>query len=226
MPVHEVFAVDRHPDARAADAPLARTSLCPTGQRTRSEPATPCQRVGGRSSLMHVARARSARLARSRWRAPRARTNGQQCQRSTYGRPDDPAAVRHRLDLFAAVLMIFSNILAIFQGIAAIAKDALIVVTRDYAYQLNTTGWGWIHLILGVLILLAGVALVGGAVWARTVGVVVVGLSPDRELPVASVLPVLGSRADRHRHLRHLALCAGTTRKTDVASTRRAPPRL
>ncbi|MEU4586955.1 hypothetical protein AB0F92_33660 [Kitasatospora aureofaciens] len=78
--------------------------------------------------------------------------------------------------VFAAIMLIAGGIMAIFEGIAGIAKDSLIVVTRQYVYSMNTTGWGWIHLILGVVLVLAGVALFSGAVWARAVGVVVAGL--------------------------------------------------
>ncbi|MCL1588094.1 MAG: hypothetical protein M3092_06720, partial [Actinomycetia bacterium] len=33
--------------------------------------------------------------------------------------------------------------------------------------------WGWIHLILGIVMLFAGFALFTAQVWARTVGVIV-----------------------------------------------------
>ncbi|WP_377272641.1 hypothetical protein [Peterkaempfera sp. SMS 1(5)a] len=79
--------------------------------------------------------------------------------------------------MFAAVMMIFTGITAVFEGISAIAKDNLLVVTRSYAYQFNTTGWGWIHLILGIVVALAGIALFTGAMWARVVGVALAGLS-------------------------------------------------
>ncbi|MEU1468988.1 hypothetical protein ABZ434_12310 [Streptomyces sp. NPDC005761] len=78
---------------------------------------------------------------------------------------------------FAAILMIFGGAMAIFQGISAIAKDDVFVTTRNYVFQFNLTGWGWIHLILGILIVLAGCALFTGAFWARAVGVVLAGLA-------------------------------------------------
>lgn len=77
---------------------------------------------------------------------------------------------------FAAILMIFGGAMAIFQGIAAIAKDDVFVTTRNYVFQFNLTGWGWIHLILGIVIVLAGCALFTGALWARVVGIVLAGL--------------------------------------------------
>jgi hypothetical protein len=77
----------------------------------------------------------------------------------------------------AAVLMVFGGIMAIFAGIAAIANDPVFVVNDDFVYAFNLTGWGWVHLLLGVVIAIAGVALFTGAPWARAVGVVLAGLS-------------------------------------------------
>ncbi|WP_280718871.1 hypothetical protein [Kitasatospora sp. MAP5-34] len=73
--------------------------------------------------------------------------------------------------------MIFGGAMAIFEGIAAIAKDDLFVTTAHYVFRFSLTSWGWIHLVLGIVVLLAGFALIGGALWARAVGVVLAGLS-------------------------------------------------
>ncbi|MFE2555040.1 hypothetical protein ACFXGT_03250 [Streptomyces sp. NPDC059352] len=78
--------------------------------------------------------------------------------------------------VFAAVLMIFVGLMTLFQGIAGIAKDDIFVTTRDYVYQFSLTGWGWVHLILGIIMVLAGIALFTGALWARMVGVALASL--------------------------------------------------
>ena len=78
---------------------------------------------------------------------------------------------------FAAVMMVFGGLMAIFEGISAIARDNLLIVTSNYAFTFNLTGWGWIHLVLGVLVAIAGFSLLTGALWARVVGVVLAGLS-------------------------------------------------
>ncbi|MFF4248689.1 hypothetical protein ACFYY2_30055 [Streptomyces sp. NPDC001822] len=78
--------------------------------------------------------------------------------------------------VFAAVMMIFGGALAIFEGIAAIAKDDLFVSTSNYVFKFSLTGWGWVHLILGIVVVLAGLALFTGAFWARAVGVLLAGL--------------------------------------------------
>ncbi|MFF2330954.1 MULTISPECIES: hypothetical protein [unclassified Streptomyces] len=83
---------------------------------------------------------------------------------------------RYGWTAFAAALMIFGGAMAIFEGIAAITKDLVFVTTRNYVFQFSLVGWGWIHLILGIVIVLAGCALFTGAVWARVVGIVFAGL--------------------------------------------------
>ncbi|MEV5439149.1 hypothetical protein AB0K80_24525 [Streptomyces sp. NPDC052682] len=72
--------------------------------------------------------------------------------------------------------MIFGGIMGVFQGIAALAQDDVFVATPDFTYQFSLTGWGWLHLILGIVVALAGCALLTGALWARVVGIVLAGL--------------------------------------------------
>jgi hypothetical protein len=79
--------------------------------------------------------------------------------------------------VFAAVLMTFGGLMTLFAGIAAIANDDVFVSTRNYVFAFDLTGWGWIHLIMGVVITLAGMALFQGATWARVVGVGLAGLA-------------------------------------------------
>ncbi|WP_406491077.1 hypothetical protein [Streptomyces sp. NBC_01604] len=78
--------------------------------------------------------------------------------------------------VFAAALMIFGGVMAVFEGITAIAEDDLFVATRNYVFEFSLAGWGWVHLVLGVVIVLAGGAVLSGALWARFFGVAVAGL--------------------------------------------------
>ncbi|MFC4608613.1 hypothetical protein ACFO9E_12390 [Streptomyces maoxianensis] len=78
--------------------------------------------------------------------------------------------------VFAGVMMIFGGFMTLFAGIAAIANDDVFVAANNYVYHFDLTGWGWIHLILGIVIVLTGFALFQGTTWARVVGVAVVGL--------------------------------------------------
>lgn len=79
--------------------------------------------------------------------------------------------------IFAAAAMIVIGCFQAIAGIAAIAGDEFFVVTQNYTFDLDTTAWGWVHLILGIVILLAGAALFSGAVWAGAVAIVLAILS-------------------------------------------------
>ncbi len=74
---------------------------------------------------------------------------------------------------FAGIMMVIGGIWWAIIGIVALANDTFYVVGEEYIFQFDVTTWGWIHLLLGILAALAGVFLFGGAVWARTVGVIV-----------------------------------------------------
>jgi hypothetical protein len=77
----------------------------------------------------------------------------------------------------AATLMVLGGIWSFFEGLEAIIKKHFYVVTPNYAFKINITTWGWIHLILGVVVLLAGICLFLGQTWARIAGIILAMLS-------------------------------------------------
>jgi hypothetical protein len=79
--------------------------------------------------------------------------------------------------LFAAVMMIMAGIWQALAGLIAIFQNEFYVATRNYLFQFDATTWGWIHLVIGVLVALAGVGLLGGRTWARVVGITLAVLS-------------------------------------------------
>ena len=91
------------------------------------------------------------------------------------GRQSSPWATGFAM--FAAILMIIAGLWGIIVGISAILNDKVFVTTQGYLYEFDVTGWGWIHLILGILVGGAGIGIIQGATWARVVGMAVAGLS-------------------------------------------------
>ena len=79
--------------------------------------------------------------------------------------------------VFAAVMMIMSGVFQALAGLIAIFENEFYVATRNYLFEFDATSWGWIHLILGVIVGLAGFALLSGATWARVVGITLAVLS-------------------------------------------------
>ncbi len=78
---------------------------------------------------------------------------------------------------FAAILLIVGGVWGVIVGIAGIAEDEFFVVTPDWIFQFDATTWGWMHLIAGIILFLSGLGIFSGNVLARTVGVIVAGLS-------------------------------------------------
>jgi hypothetical protein len=74
-------------------------------------------------------------------------------------------------------MMIMMGVWWGFAGLVALFNDEFYVVTEEWIFQFDITAWGWIHLIVGVIVLFAGFNLFRGEVWARTVGVIIAVLS-------------------------------------------------
>ena len=78
---------------------------------------------------------------------------------------------------FAGILMVLSGAFHVVQGLVALVNDSFFVVGQDYVFKFDVTTWGWIHLIAGIVVALAGMALFQGSVWARTVAVILACVS-------------------------------------------------
>jgi hypothetical protein len=78
---------------------------------------------------------------------------------------------------FAATMLVVIGIFQALEGLAAIINDDFFVVGRNYAFDLDTSAWGWIHLILGIVLLVVGFYLYAGAAWAGAVALVLAVLS-------------------------------------------------
>jgi hypothetical protein len=71
--------------------------------------------------------------------------------------------------LFAAIMLIMSGVFQALAGLVAIFENEFYVPTRNYLFQFDATSWGWIHLLIGLLVAFAGWGLLSGRTWARVV---------------------------------------------------------
>jgi hypothetical protein len=78
---------------------------------------------------------------------------------------------------FAGTLMLIIGSIDFFQGLVALFEDEYFVVTRSGFLVVDLTAWGWIMVIWGVLLVLAGLGLLAGQAWARWFAIVVVSLN-------------------------------------------------
>lgn len=78
---------------------------------------------------------------------------------------------------FAAIMLTLIGSITFFEGLVAIIRDEYYVVTGQQVLLFDLTTWGWIMLIWGVLLFLAGLGLASKASWARWFTIVVVSLN-------------------------------------------------
>ncbi|WP_244928475.1 hypothetical protein [Nocardioides sp. W7] len=96
---------------------------------------------------------------------------------TTPHRDEPPSAWATGLILFAGVLMILAGGFQILAGTAALFKDDFYVASPNYVLEFDATSWGWIHLLIGLLVLFAGFAVLSGQTWGRVVGITLAVLS-------------------------------------------------
>jgi hypothetical protein len=75
------------------------------------------------------------------------------------------------MSVFAAIVIITIGFFHAVQGLAALFRNEIYVVGAQYVFSFDLTAWGWIHLLLGILLIVAGFSIRSGRVWARSVGV-------------------------------------------------------
>jgi hypothetical protein len=78
---------------------------------------------------------------------------------------------------FAGALLILIGFFQAIDGLAAIVDDEFFVLTPNYTFDLDVTAWGWIHLILGILLVVTGFGLLARQAWAGVVAIVLAMLS-------------------------------------------------
>jgi hypothetical protein len=78
---------------------------------------------------------------------------------------------------FAAVMMMIGGALQAIHGLVAVVNDDWVVWGNRGNLYLDLSEWGWIHLIVGIIVFLSGLGVLSGNVLARFVGVVLASLS-------------------------------------------------
>ena len=78
---------------------------------------------------------------------------------------------------FAAMMMILIGFFQAMMGLVAVFNQEFYVAGEEYIFALDVGTWGWIHLIWGVIVLLAGFSVLSGQTWARFVGTIIAIIS-------------------------------------------------
>ena len=101
--------------------------------------------------------------------------------------------------IFASILLIMIGVFQAISGLVAIVNDTFYVVGEVWIFQFDISTWGWIHLLIGLVLALAGFFLFRGAMWARVVGIVVASIAAIANFawlpwyPLWSIIIITGS---------------------------------
>jgi hypothetical protein len=102
-------------------------------------------------------------------------TETQNYRSDQQGEPPSGAAVG--LTVFAGVMMIMAGGFQALAGLVALFQNEFYVSTRNYLVKFDATTWGWIHLLVGLMVLFAGFAVLSGQTWGRVIGITLAVLS-------------------------------------------------
>jgi hypothetical protein len=91
---------------------------------------------------------------------------------------------------FASFMLVLAGMFGIIDGLVALINDEVYLVTKEGVVAFDFTTWGWIHLCLGIIVLVAGFAVLSGQLWARLVGVFVATLSAVSQIAFITAFPL------------------------------------
>jgi hypothetical protein len=78
---------------------------------------------------------------------------------------------------FAACMLLLIGTFQAINGLVGIFDDGFYVATQNYTFDLDTTAWGWIHLVIGILLLITGAGLLARQTWAGVTAIFLAMLS-------------------------------------------------
>ncbi|MEV8607409.1 hypothetical protein AB0383_05535 [Amycolatopsis sp. NPDC051373] len=103
--------------------------------------------------------------------------------------PADEESGWARWIFFGATMMLLLGSFTLVEGLTALLDPQYYAVTAHGTLLFNLTGWGWVHLVLGVAAVVTGLGLLARASWARYPGIAIAGLSALAHLTFLPAAP-------------------------------------
>lgn len=91
---------------------------------------------------------------------------------------------------FAAAMLLLSGVFHVFEGLTALFNDKMYVVGPSALWIFDITQWGWVHILGGILVILAAASLIKGGGYGRTIAVIVALISASLNMAFVPVYPV------------------------------------
>jgi hypothetical protein len=110
--------------------------------------------------------------------------------RVAYGNDPEPTGWTGWV-VFASFMMFLVGSFQAIQGLVALFDDGFYLVRENgLVVDVNYNVWGTVHLLIGVLLMLTGAGVLTGNIVARTVGVILAGLSALANMAFIGAYPV------------------------------------
>lgn len=91
---------------------------------------------------------------------------------------------------FGGLMMVLLGMLHMTAGFVALFKDEVYLLTTSNVWILDLTTWGWVHVIAGLIVLMAGFAVMSGKMWGRVVGILIGILAAVANFAFIPIYPV------------------------------------
>lgn len=91
--------------------------------------------------------------------------------------------------LFASVMMMLIGAANVFGGLIAVLDGEEILKNAGSVPLVDVSTWGWAHMILGALLVIAGLGLLAMQPWARIAGILFAGINVVEQMTYMSVHP-------------------------------------
>ena len=93
--------------------------------------------------------------------------------------------------VFSGILMVMLGMFQGLMGLVALFKDDYYLVGRSgLVLSLDYTTWGWVHLIIGIVAVLAGFGVLVGQMWARVIGIILAVVSAVANIVFIAAYPI------------------------------------
>jgi hypothetical protein len=95
---------------------------------------------------------------------------------------------------FAGLMMILLGSFQVIQGLVALFNSQFYVVRpTGLVLSVDYSAWGWWHLIIGVVMLLAGLGVLAGNTAARVIGIILAIVSAIAQVAFLAAYPIWGA---------------------------------
>ena len=84
---------------------------------------------------------------------------------------EQPSGMAIGITLFAGTMLVVVGILQLLEGLAALVNGDFFLRASNYTFDVDTSAYGWTHLIIGIILVLVGTSVLARRTWARIVGI-------------------------------------------------------